>query len=189
MSRYSGKCDLYDSLCMLDDTIDFDKLKIYIDGNIVPLDIKSQKDLAPYYPCIIGVSYGNTEGDRVIHMNSKLFYNTQEEGILKWRVEWYCKLYNRIKRKDKSKQIVVADLLSEFDDKEVVTELIQRVIDAKGKVDRVDYKDVYLSMSEHYRAEHYKTMVELGWDRITAYKWVYGYKRALKELKLLVDKL
>ena len=60
MSRFSGKCDLYDHCGDYTDS-QLQASRFYIGRNIIPLKIETQKDLAPYYPhliCAAGYSDG-----------------------------------------------------------------------------------------------------------------------------------
>ena len=58
MSKYSGKCDLYDYVSMLQ-TKDYNKLNIYMRDFPVRLDIKEQKDVVPFYGFVPYLCCGN----------------------------------------------------------------------------------------------------------------------------------
>lgn len=56
LSRYSGKCDLYDSLITIHGFTEEEiktNVNIYVGANKDPLHIESIKDVIPYYPHLV----------------------------------------------------------------------------------------------------------------------------------------
>ena len=83
ISKFSGKCDVYDSLVMIREVKDFSKVIIYAaDNEVIPLRINSKKDLIPYYPYLTSIMCGDSEGNTIIHLSKKSFVDAEEEGIL-----------------------------------------------------------------------------------------------------------
>ena len=79
MSRYSGKCDLYDMLDGYDDSF-IANSKFYIDADYRShkLDIHTRKDCIPYYPYIVGmcgIDVKNNNG--TFHLGTKPYYEEE----------------------------------------------------------------------------------------------------------------
>jgi hypothetical protein len=83
MSKFSGRCDLYDTLIMIGDVKDFSKVHIFINDNPIELRIDSQKDLIPYYACIPSVSvYSN--GEYFIRIGGEVCFLAEERCFYKY---------------------------------------------------------------------------------------------------------
>ena len=100
MSKYSGKCDLYDSLIMIKDIKDYSKVKIYAYNNdIVPLRIDFERDAMPFYPYLTIMMNGDKDGNTIIHLSSESYVDTDENEHLSWYLEDIKKYWRKCKRK------------------------------------------------------------------------------------------
>lgn len=82
MSRFSGRCDLYDSLIMIGKVVDYSKVHIFIDDNPIELRIDSQNDLIPYYACIPSVSV-YSDGEYFIRISGEPCFLEEESDYHK----------------------------------------------------------------------------------------------------------
>lgn len=82
MSKFSGRCDLYDSLIMIGEVSDFSNVHIFINDNPIELRIDSQKDLIPYYACIASVSV-YSDGEYFIRISGKPCFLAKEHDFHK----------------------------------------------------------------------------------------------------------
>lgn len=181
ISIYSGKCDLYDSLIEIGEVTDFSRVHIYINHNPVELRIDSYKDLIPYFPCVPAVETRDN-GEYKIWLSGKPWYRIEEEQMLGIYLRDLITCYNRLKR---NKNLSLESLVERYDTKynwnhakdELVAELASRLIEAKGKKDKVNISDLYLPSGDFFRKRLYEEMVNNGWDENKAYLWCYGWRR------------
>lgn len=82
MSKFSGRCDLYDSLIMIGEVSDFSNVHIFINDNPIELRIDSQKDLIPYYACIASMSVYNN-GKYHIRISGEPCFLAEERDFYK----------------------------------------------------------------------------------------------------------
>lgn len=103
MSRFSGKCDCYDTLVMIHKYTDDElknNVKIYIYGDPEPIKIEKRKDLIPYYPHLIGsAGFDNENRKATVYITKKPFTDSREEKQLDFYLHEYLKIFNRCKRK------------------------------------------------------------------------------------------
>ena len=108
MSRFSGKCDVYDHFAMGCDGDDnklqqeIERTDFYIptsDGRLHRLKIENEKDLAPYYPYLTVFAVYGREGRQCIHLSSKSFIEREEQERLNWNLKDTLREYNKCKRK------------------------------------------------------------------------------------------
>ena len=79
MSRFSGKCDFYDEICIFGIDVVL-KAKIYIGDSEEPLVLNSLADCIPYYPYITSASYYNSiSGERIIYLSDKSWVEIEEK--------------------------------------------------------------------------------------------------------------
>ena len=175
MSKYCGKCDLYDCIYMRDTPIEeqLSKAKIYIKDEL--LNIKTETDLALFFPYIIGTSYSNKEGYQVIHLSKTDYIRETELN----RISYYVRDAKREKQKCKRNKLdyIVEDVYkTRFSwmrpnvDKEQVLEIIRRV----GVGGRQSYDDIRLPSCEWYRNTWYEDLVnKYQIDKELARRWVW----------------
>ncbi len=178
ISKYSGKCDLYDVLVDIREVTDFSKVKIYAANNfIVPLRIDSQKDLMPYYPYIVAISVGNSDGTQIIHLSEKSYIDSEEEERLTGNLDTLKCYYRRQKRRHEPfdsdealKKIYFFDSTPEYYKKE----LVNRV---KELGEKATIEDIHIPYCDAMRQRLYEDMVAAGWNDDRAYEWCFGWQR------------
>ena len=175
MSVYSGKCDLYDSLVMIhgyEEEVLKNNVIIYVGDSKEPLKINSSKDLIPYYPYLISMSYhDNIEKKCVVYTTSESFVDIEEREILEFKLKEILRFYNRCKRKkvDFNIEDCIKEVCYSNWNKEIYIELIHRVA-KQGKKATID--GLHLRMHEIYREYLVKEMNNNGLNPID-----YGYER------------
>lgn len=153
MSRYSGKCDLFDVLEIHNYTLEElqDNVKIYVGNSKEPLHIEKMSDLIPYYPHIIwSAYYNNVERKSVMHITSESYVDREEREHLEFYLKQLIKIYNRCKKNKVEFNVdeAVKEVCWMDWNKEAITELANRV---KEKGTKATIEDVHLTMHELYR--------------------------------------
>ena len=177
ISRYSGKCDLKDSLEIHNYTLEElqNNVKIYVGNNTEPLHIEKMADLIPYYPYIVGSAcFNNTDRKSVIHLSSESFVDREERECLEWRLKHLLRIYNRCKRKKIAFDVeeAVKEVTWNGWNEEPHRELANRVKEY-GKKATID--GIHLRMYEYYRKELSDEMIKNGLNPAD-----YGYERFVK---------
>lgn len=180
MSKWSGKCDLADSLEIHNYTLEElqNNIDIYVGNNLEPLHIERMEDLIPYYPYIVSCAYhNNAKRKAAIHLTSESWVDIEERNCLEWKLKHLLKIYNRCKRK--KIEFDVEEALKEIVwngwNEEPCREIANRVKE-KGKKATVD--GVHLKMHEYYRQELVDEMIKNGLNPVH-----FGYERFVKENK------
>lgn len=178
MSRYSGKCDCFDSLIAINQYTEEElknNVKIFIGSDEEPLKIESYKSLIPYYPYLIVASYHNGK-DRtaIINLSNESFVDREERELLEWYLKDILKIYNRCKRNKEEFDVEKAvDGVSWFSDKDVIREIAMRV---KENGTKATLDGIHLEFHEHYyRQLLVDKMIENGLNPSD-----YGYGRFIK---------
>lgn len=172
MSKYSGKCDVYDTFWdRSDEYINNSKFYIYCNGRDHKLDIHNHFDLMPYYPFLLG-SGGFGKDDCTAYIASDSFVDKEEKEFLEYDLHQVIRIYNRCKRnKEEFNPENVYDELNFFnEDNKILREIINRVAEKGSKAD-VD--GLHRNMQEYYRTLLYEDMVDAGYDELKAYRWVF----------------
>ena len=181
MSRYSGRCDIFDTLIMIHEYTD-EELKnnvtIYKSGSSEPLLINSRKDLIPYYAHIISSScHNNVDRKATIYITSESWVDIEERESLEWHLKYLLKIYNRCKRKKIEFDIdeAVKEIVWHHWNEEPYRELARRVKE-RGKKATVD--GIHLRMHEIYRKELAEEMIRNGLNPAD-----YGLERFVREIE------
>lgn len=184
MSKYSGKCDLYDSLIMIKDIKDYSKVKIYAYNNdIVPLRIDFERDAMPFYPYLTTIMSGDKDGNTIIHLSSESYVDTNENEHLSWYLEDIKKYWRKCKRKKIEFNEEEAAKLIMWCNEDLPSykeEIIKRV---KEQGEKATIKNIHTPLHDYYRKYLYDDMVDAGWDKRIAYRWVYGWQRYWEKIK------
>ena len=159
MSKFCGKCDLYDSL---PENPDINKIRLFIekDGRSYPIKLEEPRDLIPYYPYVPFMSTGDGQGHWCAWLTDS-YIDREEKGHLKWQIEDLICEYKKSKRNK-----------TPFspDSKWYDTRLIERV---KEKGEKATTEGIHLSMQNYYRKELAKEMEANGYEDMDIIKWVY----------------
>ena len=102
MSKFTGKCDLYDSAFMLqDDPEDFVKNSVfYLEGG--KLDVKTAKDLIPYCTHLTAVAAYSKDSGNTIHLSRDSFIDSEEREFLSWKIIDAIKAARKAKKEKKT---------------------------------------------------------------------------------------
>ena len=175
MSKFSGKCDLYDCLIDIGRYTEEDlknNVKIYVGDSTEPLIIESAKDLIPYYPYIIGMSHTDkNERKTIIHLSSQSYVDREEQDLLCGYKSFLMKIYRRCKRKKEEFDTEKAAQQIVFwnHNLEQITELARRI---KEQGEKANIEGIHLKMHELYRQWLVDEMIENGLNPAD-----YGYER------------
>ena len=170
MSRYSGKCDLADTVEMQGEKIL--NAKIYLPYANRPLLINDMKDLIQYYPYLIASAcFDNVEGRSIIQLTSESWVDTAERRSLTFELQLLIKIYNRCKRKKIEFDVdsAVNEICFGNFKREQITELAQRV---KLNGSKATIDGIHLPVHERYRRELVDEMLRNGLNPAN-----YGYER------------
>ena len=174
MSRFSGKCDVYDWFCDMSDE-HIASFNIYPHNSIVPLNIQSRKDLIPYYPYLVSGAIG-----KEIHLSSRSNVDVEEEDLLKIIRKNILKEYNRCKRKhEEFDPDATAHYMSTFDIFLPETLEIARRVAKDGSKATID--GIHRKIHEHYRNELLDEMVANGYSKSLSIWWIW------KDAKLALE--
>lgn len=171
MSRFSGKCDIYDTLIEIhgiDDNYDWSKLEMYHEDE--KLDIKSIKDLVPYYPYLTAVMCSNR--DKIyIRLSQTSFVDRHEREMMNIRLNDVKKYYRKCKR-NKTEFIPeeVVKKYSMWGSDNIYLELAKRV---KEHPYTQNISGIHSNMAQWYRQELYEEMIKYGYDEDYSRKWCY----------------
>lgn len=179
MSKFSGKCDVYDSFGDLDEKA-LKNTDFYLGDNPVPLRIETQHDLAPYYPYLTAImSWSKDHRRRFCVLGERSFIDAEEEEHLGWRLRDLKKYYRRCKRNKIA--YIVDEALAKvclFPPRDSELELAKRV-EMYG--DKATLEGVHDEMHEYYRNALLKEMIRLGWNERKAKYWIW------KDWRMLID--
>lgn len=146
MSKFSGKCDLYDWIEIAGGYQEFMDCgyTIYVGKSEEPLKIESLKDLVPYYPYVISSVAGG-----ILHLSSRSWVDMEEERCLNNYLSAIIKNFNRCKRKKIEFDVdaAVKEVFLYCHENEI-RELANRVKEY-GK--KATVEGLHLSSYEHYR--------------------------------------
>lgn len=186
MSRYSGKCDVYDSLIDIREITDFSKLKVYAAGHeLVPLRIDSIKELAPYFPYATSIMHGGSDGELIIHLSKESATDSKEQNFLEAVMNNVKRYYRKCKRekKDFDREKALKQIVWPIDDtpQQYEIEIVDRVA-LYGEKATVD--GIHMPLHDHNRQALYEDMIELGWAEGQAYRWCFGWDRWLDRERL-----
>ena len=180
MSIFSGKCDFFDSFCMIagegnEDLIkkNLKKTTIYIigDGNREhKIRCDTIKDIAMYYPYIPAISHGNKEFGYVYVLGSRPYIDRCEDESKQLRINPVMRYWRKCKRKKipYTAEECIKDIAWKND--EILIEVAKRV---EKDGDKADFRDIHTWMCEYYRREWFKELVRVGYAERQAYDWAF----------------
>lgn len=177
----SGKCDFSDTVELYGADKILNNYKIYAAHNdVIPLKFEKPADLIAYYPYLVATMYSdNSEGRGVILLSERSFIDVEEEETLTWRMNAVKAVYRRCKRQKKPfDRKAAAKAVSYWN--EGTTKCEEEIIDRVEKFgERATVEGIHDAWHDQMRKEWYELMVDNGWDKQTAYRWVYGWERYL----------
>ena len=181
MSVFSGKCDFYDSFCMIDGDGDVDKVieklketTIYVltqDGRHHKIKSDTIKDIAKYYPYLVAISYGSKNDGSVYILASRPYIDRQEDESKEWRAEEIFRYWRKCKRN--KIPFVAEECLKEMfcNNDETLKEMVERVVEYG---DKADFSDIHTWMGEYDRRTWFDELVNVGYTEREAYNWAFN---------------
>lgn len=182
MSVFCGKCDFYDSYCMIHGDGDekkieknLKKLQLYVhgkDGRDHRVKSDTIKDIAKYYPYLCMMSYGNKDGESIYILQSDSFIDLEEKEHRNYYIRDALKYWRKCKRNKTAydpKECFKAINFSKYDNPPI--EEICKRIETYG--DKAEFDDIHFSMWEHNRRRWFEELVRLGYTEQEAYDWCF----------------
>ena len=181
MSRFSGKCDFYDSVMMIHCDNDPKKLEELLanatiritgkDGRYYQLHITNEKEAAKYYPYLEAVA-AFCDGKANILLSSTSFIDEEEKERLQWHIDEAFKYYRKCKRK--KMEFNVDEYLNEISyfKNDYIDRSIAEQIAKHGK--NATFDDIHFEFHEYYRKQWFEEMVRLGWSESEAFCWCFN---------------
>ena len=180
-SIFSGRCDLYDTIEIFGVEKILSKYKIYDQRHILPLEVKEQKDLIPYYPYLVAAMFSTKEDGGTIYLSSESYVDINEREHIQWDLDTLLRYWRKCKRKkelfDKEKALRSITLF--FND-EYKMQLVDRVTEMG---DKATIDDLHGRIHDGMRKDLFDEMIKNGWSEDKAGTWVYGWRRWYKEIK------
>lgn len=179
MSRYSGKCDCYDTLVMIHEYTEEElknNVRIYVGWCAEPLHVEKASDLIPYYPYLVdGGSFSKDDRNAVIHLSSESFVDMEEQSVLEFYLQQILKIWKKCKRKKIAfqKESVLKEVCLNGWNQSIYEELIERV-DKYGKKAMID--GLHLKTHDYYREQLVDEMIKNDIDPAE-----YGYRRFINK--------
>lgn len=180
MSMFSGKCDFYDSFCMIGGDGDEEKineqlkkLNLFVhgkDGRDHRVKTETIKDIAKYYPYLEAIGIYDGETGYRIFLSSDSFIDQEEREHRNYMIEDVQKYWRKCKRK---KEKFDPDKCAEelwWDDKETLKEIATRITQDGNNA---EFDDMHFPLWEHYRRRWFEELVRLGYTEYEAYNWCF----------------
>ena len=168
MSKYCGKCDVYDMFADCSNRY-LSGTRFFIDNKQIA--IHNQKELAPFYPFLVSLHCADKDGG-IVHMTSRSYVDEHEEDILLFYLRELQKAYRNCKRK--KIEITVEALMEKvsWNSNKYVKLLAERVaVDGeKATIDNLSMDGII----PVYRECLLKDMMSMGYPERAAREWVYN---------------
>lgn len=181
MSQFCGKCDFYDGFVAIRCDDDEEKLKeelkklrLYVrgkDGRSHLVKSDTIKDIAKYYPYLVGMSIGSKNGENVMYLSSSSFIDQEEREHLSWYINDVMKYWRKCKRT--KIPFTAEECLKKFH--YLYTDALSIIIDRIVKDgDKAEFDDIHLPLHEYYRQRWFEELVRVGWTEREAYDWAFN---------------
>lgn len=180
MSRFSGKCDIYDCYGdMADDKIKISRFWITTsDHKKHELRIDSQRDLARYYPYLVSIgSFSKKDGARIV-MSQRSYIDCEEEEHLGFNFKFLLQYYKKCKRKKVPFDVEEAKKIVSFGHIDKDDPLYELIVRVKDQGEKATTEGIHLYMQEYYRKEWLQCLLDFGYEEFEAREIVYGWERA-----------
>lgn len=185
MSKFCGKCDVYDSFIMIkelnDDTnwnnYKFSKYTKNKSGDleIESLEINSIRDLVPYFSFIECCGGGKKDNYSCI-LTSSSFVDIEEKEILLYTLKDIKRIYRKYKRLNKEfiPENVAKEILLFNHTNDYAVELCKRV---KNHPYTNDISGIHIPSYNYYRDSLMNEMIKYNYTKSQAYEWCYNNKK------------
>lgn len=175
MSRYSGKCDIYDTFENGDDTFDTDKIRrteFFQNGE--KLNINTERQLALYFPFIVASMF-HVKNDKCVCNISSMSYMRRSEIE---NIEFYLDQIRKEKRmcklrgEEPTPERIIERRFSWISNGKTKESIISLIEKSSGK-GRKKYDDVRLDIYDYTRQRWYNDLIsKYNYPREFAYDWV-----------------
>lgn len=183
MSKYCGKCDLYDSLSIwgLVDNGKFapdapERIRrwhVSVAGK--PLDIRKPEDLVPYFPFIVA-SGGFSKESCTVNLSAESYNDSRSKEHFAIAKDYMLRARRKAERRGEDVLEAVTATLFPWDREEGSPEMVlARRVASEGK--KAKYEDLVPGYLGMYRDELVETMVAHGYTRGQAEEWSYHGRR------------
>lgn len=180
MSRFSGKCDFYDHLCIYcNNENDIERILSISDIFIITedwkehkLNIKTIKDATKYYPYLISMGVFSKDKHSIV-LSKESFIDREERESLQFDIDYVLKYWRKCKRekKDFDKDVCYEKLHWCSTGGNYLKEIIERVAENGNKA---DFTDIHKPTWERYRKNWFDEMVRVGYSEYEAFTWCYN---------------
>ena len=101
ISKWTGKCDFADDCEMIRTPEEIvERSDIYLGD--AKVEIKTPKDLIPYYTHIVASACYNKDEGNTINLSKESFIDSEEKDFMAWRIMDAIKLARKAKKEKKS---------------------------------------------------------------------------------------
>ena len=168
MSKYSGKCDIFDTFADCSNQY-LRNTRFFI--NEKRIVIRNQSELAPFYPFLIAIHCADKDGG-IVHMTSRSYVDEHEEDILAFYLKELKKAYRHCKRK--GIEVTTSALMEKitWNNNDYVQLLAERVA-ADGEKANIDGMTMD-GIIPVYRKCLLEDMIAMGYPEAAAREWIYN---------------
>ncbi len=171
MSRFSGKCDLYDLLSGYEFE-DLKNWKIYRGSSDTPIKIEKEEDLIPYYPFVCSI-VAKDASNGYVRLMEESWIDHEERKMLELTLQRLIRYFNSCKRKDVDYEVEDAlEYLGWLSDKVIAKELALRVKE-KGK--KATIEGLHLRSYNYYREKMVEELQSNGLNPVE-----FGYAEFIR---------
>lgn len=185
VSRFSGKCDFYDSFVAIWSDGDEEKLKeklkglkLYVygkDGRSHRVKSDTIKDIAKYYPYLEGICCASKQDDSfTVYLSSDSFIDQEEKEHISWDVERVLKYWRKCKRKKlpfDEEECFKKEFAWRHGREDNLHEIIHRIAE---NGDKAEFDDIHDNLHEYFRRQWFEELVRVGWTEREAYDWAFN---------------
>ena len=178
MSKFSGKCDLYDTVYDWSDER-IARAKIYV-GDI-PLKATCQRDLIPFYPFIVGAGGFSMKDGDIMRLTTRSYVDQEEESFLLYTKNRMLRSYRRAKRKKEPITIPILMLeMSPYNsgNNAAYNTLADRIVKYG---ERAEYRDLHLQSADYFREQLRKEMLNNKYNEFYTDRWLNRSKNYYTE--------
>lgn len=181
MSKFSGKCDFYDSISIACDG-DATKIDEYLantdiyvygkDSRKHKVECRNEMEIAKYYPYLTSIGcFDNTSNKRFVVLSSCPFIDTEEKERIDLHVNDAYRYWNKCKRN--KKPFVIDEYLETVwsSYKEIDKQIAERIA-KDGK--KAKFDGIHFPMHEYYRKQWFEELVRLGYSEFKAFSWCFN---------------
>ena len=177
ISKFSGKCDLYDTIVIHGINNIISNYKIYGYNQLLPLEVIQEKDLIPYYPYLVAIMTSDRENGGIIRLSKESFVDSEERDNLQSRLNDVIRYWKKCKRnKTEFNKEEALKKIFIFTHRECDIEIVDRV---SYFGDKATIDGIHDPIHDYFRGLLFDEMVNNGWDKNTAFYWIYGYTRKM----------